>query len=196
MKKTALIMLALLATSSLALAQGSGGSGTSSGSGTAGGSPGSVPSGTGGIGTAPRGGVGVPGGTGPGDLTVRPNIPDMRPGSSTVGRELDGNARSTSPSRPGLTSRPSSLDAPTLRPPGRIPRSAAGIRPPRRRVRRASWCRSGDDKREGRLRSAALPVGSDPSADHIHHAVLVRIDQDHSPRTRRGSRLEIVVAAR
>jgi hypothetical protein len=114
MKKTALIALALLATSpALVFAQGSGGSGgASSGAGTAGSAPGSVPSGTGGIGTAPSGGVGVPGGTGPGDLTVRPNTPDMRPGNSTVGRELDGNSRSTSPSG-SLTSRPSSLNEPT-----------------------------------------------------------------------------------
>ena len=72
MKKTALIALALLATSSLALAQGSGGSGSSGGAssgaaGTAGAASGSVPSGTGGIGTAPSGGVGVPGGAGPGE---------------------------------------------------------------------------------------------------------------------------------
>jgi hypothetical protein len=112
MKKSMLATLALIATSSLALAQGSSG-GASTGAGTAGGAPGSVPSGTGGIGTAPSGGVGVPGGTGPGDPTVRPNIPEMRPSSPTAGREPGGSARPTSPSGSGLTSRPSSLNDPT-----------------------------------------------------------------------------------
>jgi hypothetical protein len=114
MKKATVIALALCATGSFALAQGSGGSGSggasSGSSGAAGAAPGSVQSGTGGVGTAPSGGVGVPGGTGPGDPTVRPNIPDMRPGNSTLGRELDGNSRTTSPSGSGLSSRPSRLD--------------------------------------------------------------------------------------
>jgi hypothetical protein len=72
-----------------------------------------VPSGTGGVGAAPSGGAGVPGGVGPGDTTARPNIPGMSPSNPTVGRESGDNARAASPSGAGLTSSPSSLNAPS-----------------------------------------------------------------------------------
>jgi hypothetical protein len=56
------------------------------------------------------GGVGVPGGTGPGDTTSYPNQPAMRPNNPTVGNGPGGSFSTGSGS--GLNTSPSSLNTP------------------------------------------------------------------------------------
>src|SRR5437762_9932741 len=102
MKTAAVLTFAFIASSTLAFAQspggGTGGSaGTGAGAaGTAGTSPSAVspstvPSGTPGTsGAFNPGGVGVPGGAGPGDTTSYPNQPAMRPNNPTVGNGPGG----------------------------------------------------------------------------------------------------------
>lgn len=107
----ALALILVAAGPTLALAQGSGSSGGAAGSGASTGaasSPGSPSSGTAATGSINTGGAGIPGGTGPGDTTVRPNIPPMNPTSPTVG--AGGGPSSLQPLDRRLTTRPSSLD--------------------------------------------------------------------------------------
>jgi hypothetical protein len=86
--------LLIAAGASYALAQGSSSTGATTGG---------LPSGTA---TSPSSGAGIPGGSGPGDTTVRPNIPPMNPvGPSGSSSLQPGSGRSGT----GLTTRPSSL---------------------------------------------------------------------------------------
>jgi hypothetical protein len=114
----ALTVMFLAAGSTLAFAQGSGSGGGAAGgtstggaSGAVGPAPGGQPSGTGSTGSINSGGVGVPGGTGPGDTTSRPNQPAMNP-SNPAGAASNG-ASNIQPGQSGsgrLITRPSNLD--------------------------------------------------------------------------------------